>query len=445
MSKRLICLMTLSLACPLQWGCGDAASNSTAYDEALEKLAVAQQGFVPSSGEGGGPTLAAFRQESLTEAGEALDEVIASGSPAQKVGAYRLRAHVDASAARHAAREAASHYAQLAPQAIQRASHALAADRAQARAADRGGDQTPLLQSLRQMMTRQQERRTELVAQAEQLRAELGAKQQEKAQIQSRRDASAARVSQLRNQAFVARGEEQFRLQEEAAGVEREGTLAAAELARTQLDIDMINSRLGVIDSQLQLADKLLADLQSRLEQTQARQSELEQGLAAAEQARQQELQQLADAYNQIWDTFETQVNSRLAEAAEQTALAVNRLEEAGGIAGSERSAVQLDLLGALTTRAEILVEHLQTLAGFRDILELVAQTAGDQADPFQQRIDRLRQEGAAIAESAVAAIERGRTAAQQAMAGGSMDVAQQRASRLEAYAAQVQRLTAGQ
>lgn len=422
-------------------GCGNAQSQQSELDEALRTVQLAEVGYVPNQA-GNTASVAAYRQQTLGKAAQQLDLVIQNGTPGEKVAARRLKADIQASAARDAAREAAAEYEQLAPRAVELVTYAVAAERAAARGAAMDERQPAVIAGLNEEIGKQNQRKSELQREAADLQKKLDAENAALAEINTRRDQAVGQAQQLRDQAFVQEGQQQFDTYEQAAVAEREGTKADAEVARRQLNIDVLNSQLSVLKSQLALTDNLLTELSERVKAGQARQTEIETGVAGANTDRDAQLAKLRTEVDQLVSVYRSAVEQRLATATEQMRSAVSLLEQAQGDArlATNREAVQLDLLAARAAEAHLLAQQLLVTSGFHSILGVIAQNTqkleGAELPALQQAMADLAQKKTQLATQAREAVQRGQELAQQ-LAGGSgavAEAAQKRTERFEAY-----------
>lgn len=380
--KCLASVMLMAVA-GIQAGCGESSVEPGVLKDAVTAFDRAQQGFVPEGTQEGTQSadtigVRAYRQQALREAGARLDAVIESGSASQQIAAGRLRAGVDASAAHYATREATLAYAALAPRAVKLMSQVAAADRAMARGQALDVNQPELIRALEAEVQQQTQRRQELQHESDELTAQLKAQQAEQAAIRATRDKATAAAQALREQAFIAKGDQRYDLYDQAAKKQREASTAAAEMERRQLDIDMLNSRLGVVNSQLSLANELLAELKGRADAARRRQQEIEQAIAAAMKDRDAALDALAGGFQGVMAVYREQVDAPLAAATQRMAQAVAQLQAAQKLAASGPDAalaqsLRADVLGALTTQSQLLTEHLRTVRGFHQILEMVS------------------------------------------------------------------------
>lgn len=434
MQNKLASLVLMASLAGLT-ACGESVSPQSALDDALRQIEIAQQGYAQPAGEKA-TALEQHRSEALAEAARTLQDVLSGGTPAQQVAARQLLAEIRASMARMAAQEAAAAYGQVAPQAVALLDIATAAESADSRRVLLDERRPAVIQAVREEIQQQQTRQQNLQAEAQQLQQKIEAEEAQLKTINTRRDEAMARAQELRAQAFVAEGDEQYRLYDQAAAAEREGTVAAAEGDRHRLTIDMIQSQLAVIDSQLKLTNDLIREMQERVQAAQQRQQEVEQGVAEAVQARGQQVQQLSAALEEVSRRFNQQVDQKLQQASERIAEAVQHLEAAQGQAtGQVRQAVEQDLLGARAAQASLLAEHLLVVDGFHDVLRALQQAVAGVEDAQVPALQTLTQDLAAKKSDLVAQ-------AQQAIQSGQQLATQlgdqDQADRLAQYAQRI-------
>lgn len=434
MQNKLASLVLVALTAGLT-ACGESVSPQSALDDALRQVEVAQQGYAQPAGEEA-RALIQHRGETLAEAARTLQDVLSGGTPAQQVAARQLLAEIQASMARMAAREAAQAYGQIAPQAVSLLDIATAAESADSRRLLLDERRPAVIEAIREEIQQQQTRQQNLQAEAQQLQQKLQAEQGQLETINARRDEAMARAQELRARAFVAEGDEQYRLYDQASAAEREGTVAAAEGDRHRLTADMLQSQMAVIESQLKLTSELVGEMQERVQAAQQRQQEVEQGVAQTTQTRDQHVQQLTTALEEVSRQFNQQVDQKLQQAGAQLAEAVQHLEAAQGQAsGPVQQAVRQDLLGARAAQASLFAEHLLVVDGFSDVLRTLQQTVAGVEGAQVPALAALTQDLAAkktdLAARAQQAIQSGQQLANQL---GDQD----QADRLTKYAQRV-------
>jgi chromosome segregation ATPase len=424
--------------------CDDAGRQQTALQDAIQQIQVAERGFVAASDE---PVpLMQHRRENLEDASRKLRSVVDQGTAAQQTTARRLLADLASSLARMDAQQAAAAYGEIAPESVQLVSLAMAADRAAARAQLLDQRQPAVIEALRTQIREEEARLAELRASAEQTQRQIDGERAALERIENQRDQAMARAQELRSQAFVAEGAEGFRLADDAAAVEREGTIAAAEGDRRQLTIDMLQSQLSVVESQLRLTTEVIEELNSRVAAAQRRQGEIEQASIDAIRARDEQIAALSERLGDVLSAFRERVDGRLQQASQRLGEAVQHLQAAEGGADRDiRDHVQLDLLTARAMQVHLYAEHLMLTAAFHDLLRTLQQSIasldGVEAPGLAEAVQQLAEQRTALAAEATQAIQSGQQlAAQLANAPESVaSVAAEHTRRLAGYQQRLQ------
>ena len=442
MGKNKASMMVLVMAAGGLIGCGESASEPEALDRAVESFQQAHRGYVPQGADADPLDARRYRQQALRETTQQLDEVAESGPVAQQISARRLLADIDLSAAYHLTREASMAYARLVPRTVKLMSHSVAADRAAARGDALDLNQPELIQVLEQEIQTQSKRQKQLQDELAELAEQLKVEEAAQAEQRQARDQATSQAQSLREQGFVAEGDEQFDLYDQAAKQERQAAVATAEMERRQLNIDMLSSRIDVANSQLSLINELVNELRQRVEAGRQRQQEIEQGVAEAHEARDVSLTTLTAEFQDVLATYREEVDAPLNAAGQRLNQAVRHLDTAQGQAGGGADRVlaqnvQGDRLAALTTHAQLLAEQMQIVQGFHQSVSLlrdaVQQINPDQTEPFDTALSALDAQSQELAAQARQTIESARELAGQVGDSELAEVQSQRLDRLTA------------
>jgi len=171
-------------------GCDSQASQQAEaqrhLDAALTKLGKANAGYIAVDNGQAAESFLAYRQETMDAAFADLNKIMALNAPQQKLQALRLGAEIDASAARHAAREAAVENAALTGRATVLLGYVSAMEGAAARSDSLQPQTEQQLVKLREEVANQTAKRNELAGIIDDLSGKLEAVQAEAEQFTAR-------------------------------------------------------------------------------------------------------------------------------------------------------------------------------------------------------------------------------------------------------------------
>jgi len=382
--KLLLTLPVLSLAMLCQPGCDSQASQQAEAREYLaaarEKLRVADAGYVPSdSGTQGEPIgLQAYRQASMDTVLADLDEVMKLDAPKQKVQALSLSALIDASAARYAARQAATEDAVLAGRSTTLLGYLAALEGSSSRAVALKPEETLTIEKLNEEIARQDTTRKELGATTADLSAQLEAVKQKADGFKTLADEGYSKAQTLRGQAFVARGDRMYDLQNQAAKLERQAAIESAAAEQEQVIARDLLGQLELTAAQLTLCEQLIEDLSSQVSDTQDRVANLELESTTATQSAQDAAKTMSDEFTQIADVHAKAVQGRMDEAGKRIDQAVASLVQAVGLAKErkDKETARVQLLSAYVDQAHIATNHAIYVEGLASTARVLAESA---------------------------------------------------------------------
>ncbi len=431
MPKTLLILSALLLAAFSLTACDQQSSQNPSsaqakLDNALSLFGVAERGFVDAArGDALPVDIQAFRQDQLAKAATDLQAVISSGSPEQKAIASKLLASIKQSAARYATRDALAEFAAISARSPVLIASLQAAERASTELAASDVDYDAQLAQLAADANTLAQQQTQLQQQADALvQQQTQAQAQQKAE-QQKASAALAQAETQRQAAFVAENVNQKMTQQDAADVsQRSSAQASAEAEKQQVQIDMLQRRLDVVNTQLATVASQIANLKQQADQTRQMQTDAAAKLAQLQKTRDDQAAALKDEFDKLVAVYQTSVSQPLTQAAAEAAEATKLLASAGG----------QDLLAARVDEAHINSQHAivtATCAGTVGMLANVSQAANlAQAAEYKAAYDQLKTEYDQAAAAADEAIKAGLE-----MAGSvNGDAAAAMAQRLQQY-----------
>ncbi|MEX1015249.1 MAG: hypothetical protein WDZ31_00785 [Phycisphaeraceae bacterium] len=411
-------------------GCGEEPRSAAQrhLDAAIHTVSQAQYGFVP---EGEDMPLADYRLQTLEQAVSDLQQVIDQGTREQQIAAQSMLADIHAAAARAHRREAGDQFAALSKRSGSVLSHLAAYERAHGRVARLDRDRALLREQINEEIREQRTRHEQLQSRREQLQEEREDLQARQDALQEDVDTAQARARQLRDQAFVAEGDEQYDLEEEAAQLLLEGEKQAIEAEQLGIQIDLVQTDLTLTEQQLASIDKLVEDLQAQVEEVQTQTQQMTDRRAEAEADRTEALDVLRNEYEQLTQAYQSAVRSRFEDARQRAGQATDQVGQT-----PDRTAQ----LARRVEQSQILADQIAAIGSLGQVLQVVVdrveQVQPEQARAFSNSLAELIEQQYRLMEQAEQTLDAARTAADE-LAGSGGDTgafAQQQQARLDAH-----------
>ncbi len=431
--------MLLGIALGLA-GCNSEASQQAEaqrhLDAAMAKLRQANAGYVPQAQGGAGKStgLLVYRQATMDSAYEDLNKVMKlNNAPQQQARALRMGAEIDASAALHAASEAADENAVLAGRTTSLLGYLSALEGSAIRAQSLEPQTADSLAKLAEEIQRQTARREQLTTEVDDLTSQVRAVTEKVQRFTDLADEGNAQAQALREKAFVTQGEQMYELQDQASDLERQAAIQSAAAGQEQVIAADLSGRLKLTQAQLATADRLLDELTGQVKATRADTARLTDESAKAQAQSAEASKTLAEEFGQIVSVHENAIQKRMTAAGQKVDKAVAGLEKAVTLAGQskDRAAAaenqrmtQLQLLAAYVDQAHIASTHaiyLGDLAGTTGTLASSASRIVPQdADAYTAQYDKLVANQAELNDKAAQAIEAGQELARELAPEGS-------------------------
>jgi len=416
-------------------GCADKeaaqrAEAHTRFTDAVDLVSAADQGYVPAGSDKAADlntNLETFRQNKLKEAAAQLEPVISSGTTEQKLAARQLLADIKSSHARVILRSGMNEWADLANESASLLTVLAAIDSANARAISLDISDEPLLKKLNedQIVTRRrlvelQESRsalTQRVAELKTAMADLN-KQSEAALVESRA---------FTDKAFPLSGDQRYELYEKASQAERKSSKLASEADKRGVNLDVYESELEIIDSQIASAERFLKSIASQIDDVKIRGDNRVKSFNEAEAERDELIRQLDADVDDLARRFDDKVDRQLAEALADIDRSIELMNRA--VADSQNSRdVQIELLAKMMTRVHILTSHIMVISDLGRTLNVIAVRAADEKHPlmteqrsrFKSVIARISQRQSQIIGQAIYDIDTANDLALQLAQGAS-------------------------
>lgn len=413
-------------------GCGPSVGSENAevigaLAEAQDLLRQAHQGFQT----GGAPQpVHEYRDALYRRAVQLLQNVKDQGTPSQQVAVQRLLAQVHQAQADGLTRQAVGRWAQLAIRQAELSSLLLKAQQASLQQAALGGDEGELQEAL--LATQQQ-----LSRQADDLRQQQAKIDQA---IQANRDRAQAVVAQadshsgtaerLRDQAFVAEGQQRYDLELACLEAQRQANAALTE--RDSLDCELslsLNPQRQIVQRQLQTIEQIQQQVKQELDDLRQRGQRAAELRRSAQQRAESALAELRQAWEQVVRALQADVQAKLDAAQESAANAVRWAESASRRA-EHRVEAQTDVLGAQMQLAHTQVTAAGVLSASAEALGQLAQAvqsaAASSASYFVDSAAQISQRAAAARQAAKSAIGAARATALQIAAASDEETGKQ-------------------
>lgn len=457
MPRTPILLLVITALMFSMAGCDSQASQQAEAQRHLEaaraKLNQANAGYIAHADEQNPRPegLLVYRQETMDAAFEDLNKVLSLDAPLQKIQAYRLCADIDASAAQHAAREAAIENAAISGRSTVLLGYLSAMEGSSTRADALQPQTEEQIAKLQDEIATQTTRQSSVSAEVDDLDNQLLAVTAEVDQFKARADEGYAQAQAKREQAFIATGDAMYNLQDQAADLDRKAAIESASAEQRQVHVDDLSGRLTLSRIELDTVNKLLAELSEQVSSTRADTERLADESSAAAQDSDHAAKILSDEYKQITDVYAEAVEKRMKLASEKADKVVESLQQASNIteAAPDRKSIKLQLLSAYVDQAHIATSHAAYVRDLsnttRAVLSSVGGISPQGTEQYTTQLNTLTDTHTALRDKADAAIEAGQALADELAPEGSTAedgdteaIALQQIARLEKYKAKL-------
>lgn len=437
-------LTTLAVVLALIFGgCGSSVGSENAevvaaLSEARELLRQAHQGFQTGSPR---QPVEEYRANLYQKAQQTLERVKNDGTPTQQVAVQRLLAQVRQAQADRLTRLAVARWGDLAIRQAQLSSLLLKAQQASLeRSAMRSNES-----QLQQVLSSTQQ---ELANQAESLRQQqstleqaIQANRSRARAVTAEADAQSANAQRLRDQAFVASGQQRYDL--ELASLEAQRLANAALTEADSLDSELnlsLSPQLQIVQRQLQTVAQMQQQSKADLDALRQRGQRAGDLQRAAQQRGETALADLRQAWEQTLHALQTEVQANL-DAAQENATTAVTLAEAASRQAQRRNEAKADVLAAQMQLAHTQVTAAGLLSASASALGQLAQAVQAVAPPsasyFVDSAAQLDRRVSAARQTAKASL----TAARQTALEMADSATEETSQRLQQYLDRIQAL----
>lgn len=372
-------------------------TSSRTLMEALDTLDRAERGFV--SEDAAGLDYTSYRLGVFDEVEADLESVASGGSPREQVVAHRVLADLSATRGRAAARAARLESAALGGRTGVVLSYLEALDRAWARGQRFEGTGERVIEQLNEEVR-------ELRAQAEGLDAEAADHRRRVAQLtderdqwRSRADEAFAQVSAMRDNAFVAQGDDRFDLETEADQAELTAQAHASEAEKIEAALEVAEAGVALATARKEAIERLVGDLQTQVERVQAGDADRAEARVEAQAAMTEAADAMADAFEDVMSVHAEAVTARLDRAREHLAQAIAQLEQVENTItdADTGTSVLWELVDAYGEQLRIVVEQAAAVGRLGQVTRVIAErteaVAPDEAGRYRDAFERLSEQ----------------------------------------------------
>jgi hypothetical protein len=349
-------------------GCGQGASQQAAnqqlLEDALNKIAIAEQGFIPDDlVDSVDNDKHRFRHKAIDDALGDLAKVIANGSSTQKLTAYRLQALIDLSAARYQTRLALTHAAGVGAQSASMLRSMIAAQQAATHSQLLDQDQSAalLIAAYQDVLQQQTLKRQALEEKVAGRTERLTAVNEKVQKHQNQAHVHAQQAKAIHDQAFILEGDQHYILLDQAAATTRKAQKASAQADKHTAVADKVAVQLAIYQAAAESSDQVIVSVQDSVGQATQRDQQTQQAQADAASHRDEALNNLFADFEQINQAYQNDVDKALDAAGQRAENAIKSLQQGLTLARSNASAkqeVQFDLLAAMNDQLHLLTEH---------------------------------------------------------------------------------------
>lgn len=353
----------------------------------------------------------AYRQSALDQATHDLESIINDGPESQQAAVRRVLADLYVSSARKLHQDAMTRWAGMSNGVATMQSYIVAVDGADSRARTLDGDGQELLNQLNDDIDTASDTVLSMEQQAAELASKIEALGRQAGDFKGRSEKHLTSAQALQAEALKSVGDEKYELYTLADSDKRQAFVALAEAQGVEAQLDVISSRLKVMQAELDLAREGHLFLEQQAHDTRTR---VEQSRDLADQALAQKseaLQRMHDLFEYLNAVYRDEVDGPLAESQGLVSDAVRLAGEAvSKVRGRDQKAVKLDLLAARVELANVMSSRVLVSHGYGQklgVVRLVGQrTAEAETVAVIDAAKQLEQEYTALRQEAVEAIE---------------------------------------
>lgn len=341
------------------------------FAKALQIVEQAEMGYVPAKGAGpqDSTDLWVYRQKKLAEAAAALTPLLNQGSESQQQAARMVMSDIASSASRHEANAALASWAEIARRSGRLISLLGEVDQAAYRASAFSPESyTPLVSNLKDRATASQRKLDDLRSTASALEPRIKSMSQERDKLAAEGDRQIEKAGALRDQAFVAQEPEQTTLNDQADAAERAGQKATASSREIASGLDVFESEMKIVATQIELNEKTLKLIAEQTTQVEGMQAEARKSLDAAVAEQDRAIKEMVGELETLTRDFEEQVEKRYVAADGHAVKAIDLVKKNG-----TKGFGQFEMVSRQIARIDILTQHQTALDSLRHTLDTVA------------------------------------------------------------------------
>lgn len=369
-------------------GCDEQASQQFAagrnLDEAVRLMEQAHLGFVPGEeDEQVARDVEAYRQATLDQAIEPLEDVIDRGTTAQAVQAAVLRSDIASSHAMHLTSQAVDASNELLRDTttlFQTASD-LVTNRAALQMLDRDLGQVASRYS--SARADREDEIAELRRQQEQMEGELEDLRERSQRARDTARRLMERAAEAKEQAFMAEGEKRYELEDAAAEHRRNAAAQTAKAEELEVRAGVLESRLALVNRRIDALTRASETLRERAQVTDRQQGDLRSQQEDTRRAINELIEEVRADATGLQSRFERDISTPLSDAADALAAAIDTLDKVAqreGITDQQEARLRLTLFARRLDLAHVLSQHAGITRSFASAL--------DHASESSERID---------------------------------------------------------
>ncbi|MAX27235.1 MAG: hypothetical protein CMJ19_22290 [Phycisphaeraceae bacterium] len=317
-----------------------------------------------------------YRQEQLKLAFESLQPILAEGTTLQKIDAHRLAADIYTSSARFQMRQMMDQWTTLSSDSVVMMSYLVAVGRSQSLAKNKFIDDGKLIAQIKKTLRDTTVDLEKIEKQADKVNDEIKVHKKNMDDLQKQIDTLNTQAQQIKSKAFVAKGNEKYKLLDDASAVSRQAAILDARRQVEDAQLANLNAQRTMLTERIDFTLEFMDSLERQVEEASERQkaNESQHAKAAGDLATREE--KFIAEFNKITQSFSTDIVSEFDTILAEMTNALDMLNKARSMtSGSEQQLIDVELLVKQVTALNMQASMIMVLH--------------DMGDKYQQILNR--------------------------------------------------------
>lgn len=342
-----------------------------------------------------------FRQNRLARVLKELDPIMATGTQEQKVTAQRLASDIYTSSARYQLRQLLDHWTSLSNRSVVMISYMVAVGKNYTLANNMQFDDSKLISQLKKELRDTNVSLEKLEKESEQFEGKLKVRTKKIANYKKQIDALNRQSQQLKGKAFIASGNEKYKLLNDASIQKRQAAVQDAKRQVEQAYVGDLKAKQSMLIEQIDFTLEFMESLENQVEGITKRQAKNVSRKKLSKQKLEDRENQFMDEFNLVVGEFSKTIHPQFAKINADLEQAISVLKTAHQNADSEtKNLIEIELLAKQVTATNMRTSMMMVThdLGQKYALILNRATKGkhrlmaDRKTTFQSAYEHLQQ-----------------------------------------------------